>query len=190
MAPLVDLREHFGIWERCGNSRFFEKNPDNPHGATYLNPIDGILVFVSKHEPWPKGEPTYTLTVRDASKAREGSVEAAYSRNYPWVKKAVTRFFYYKALGWALDAIRKVAGRSRACDADVRNFLELYQGGGEHYLKQGGGLPEGSKPMLEEALEGILRTIAELDGSIVDYGRGLSLGDLESALFDLGILEC
>lgn len=191
MAPLIDLREHFGIWERCGNSRFFLKNPTFPWAKIFLNPLDGLLVAFHRKSTLEQ-EPIYEMIVRDAKKASNEEVAKSFEINkpFPWIERAVRRFFYYQALGWALDALREHTGKDPLPgDKDMGNFLSLYEAGGEHYEKEGGS-PPGDKPMLEETLQAILRTITDTKGTISDYGRGLSEQDMEEALAHLGILEC
>jgi hypothetical protein len=200
MSRLIDLREHFGIWDRCGNSRFFKKQ--SPSSMIYLNPLDGVLVSAHK-EVVPGSTVRYTLIVRDASKASKEDIEKAYEANSPWVQNAVKQFFYYQAIGWALDAIKEHTGKDPLPgDKDMGNFLTLYQAGGESYRKEGGRdyqqfVWEGSVlkdlgdvPLLEEALEAILRTVSVMKSTVVDYGRGLSEADVEDALAERGILEC
>lgn len=183
---IFDLRKHFGIWDQCGNTRFFKKQ--NQWSEIYLNPLDGLLVAARRDL---EGEPRYTLVVKDARKAEDAEVAKAFTVNQPWVKRVVEEFFYHKALGWALDAIKKFTGREpMPGDRELGNFLLFYKSGGadrEKYLREGG---SGEEPFLEEALEGILRTMTSMDGIIVDYGRNLSQGDLDEALAEFGILEC
>jgi hypothetical protein len=200
MSRLIDLREHFGIWDRCGNSRFFKKQAT--YSKIYLNPLDGVLV--SAHKDYvPSGAVSYTLVVRDASKASKEDILKAYEANYPWVQNAVKQFFYHQALGWALDALKEHTGKDPLPgDKDMGNFLRIYQAGGESYRKEGGRdyqqfVWEGSVlkdlgdvPLLEETLEAILRTVSAMKSTIVDYGRGLSESDVEDALAERGILEC
>lgn len=189
MSSLIDLRDHFGIWERCGNTRFFRKNPDNLWHVFYLNPLDGILVAFRRTSMLDQ-EPRYDLYVRNAQRAPDKEVKKTFKSNQPWVKNAVNQFFYYKAMGWALDAIREIAKRPQPPgDRDMQNFLEFYQEGGKRYREEGGS-PAGDKPMLEETLEAVLRTIAILEGSIADHGRNLLPEDVDDALADLGIIEC
>lgn len=200
MSSLIDLREHFGIWDRCGNSRFFRKQA--PSSKIYLNPLDGVLVSAHK-EHVSGGIISYTLVVRDGGKATQGDIEKAYEANYPWVQNAVKKFFYYQALGWALNAIRDFTGKDPLPgDKDMGNFLRLYQSGGEKYRKEGGRdyqqfvwegsvlKDRGDIPLLEEALEAIYRTVNEMKSTIVDYGRGLSEADVDEALAERGVLEC
>jgi hypothetical protein len=185
LSGMIDLREHFGIWNRCGNTRFFKK--ENPWSEIYLNPLDGVLVAAHRNK-LDREDPRYVLVVRDAQKAKEDTIEKAYATNYPWVKRAVKRFFYFQATGWALDAIKEHAGTEPIPgDRDLGNFLRFYKAGGERYLKEG---HSGEEPSLEEALEGILRTITSMNEITVDYGRNLSQADLEEALAHWGILEC
>lgn len=192
--PLFDLRNHFGIWTQCGNTRFFKK--EKQWSELYLNPLDGVLVSgrdETKNLPPPRREPRYTLVVKDASKADDSEVKRAFASNEPWVERAVLDFFYYKAMGWALDAIKKHFGRDPIPgDRALGNFLSFYKSGAgdpEKYLKEGGIGPL-EEPFLEETLEGILRTMSSMDGITVDYGRNLSQADFDQALEDLGILEC
>lgn len=102
-------------------------------------------------------------------------------------------FFYHKAMGWALDAIKRHFGREPIPgDRDLGNFLSFYKSGAgdrERYLKEGRSGPL-EVPFLEETLEGILRTMGSMDRITVDYARNLSQADFDEALQDLGILEC
>jgi hypothetical protein len=185
LGGMIDLREHFGIWDQCGNTRFFRK--ENPWSEIYLNPLDGVLV-VARRNKWEREDPRYQFVVRDAQKAEEGEIEKAYASNQPWVEQAVKRFFYFQTLGWALDAIREDTGAEPVPgDRDLGNFLRFYKAGGERYRKEGHG---GEDPPLEEALEAILRAITSMSGVTVDYGRNLSQADLDEALADRGVLEC
>lgn len=182
---MIDLREHFGIWDQCGNTRFFKK--ENPWSEIYLNPLNGVLV-AGRRNKLEREDPRYELVVRDAQKAEEHAIEKAYAANQPWVERAVKKFFYYQAIGWAVDAIREHTGADPILgDRDLRNFLNIYKAGGERYRKEG---HSGEDPSLEEALEAILRMITSMTGITVDYGRNLSQADLDEALADRGILEC
>jgi len=203
MSGLIDLREHFGIWDRCGNTRFFQKE-GRGGSKLFLNALDGLRVSANPTR-YPDGRVTYTLIVQDASKAVDGDIEKSYEQNspYPWIQRAVKRFFYLKAIGWALDAVKEYTGQAPLPgDKDMGNFLRLYQSGGEKYRKEGGRDYEqfywegsvlkdrGDVPLLEEALEAISRTIGGMRSTIVDYGTGLSEADVEEALAERGILEC
>ena len=192
--PDFDLRKEFGIWKQCGNTRFFKK--ENQWSEIYLNPIDGLLVAgrdETKVLPPPRRDPRYTLVVMDARKAEDSEVKKAFAANQPWVERAVLDFFYYKAMGWALDYIKERFGReSIPGDRTLGNFLSFYKSGGgdrEKYLNEGG-VGSLEVPFLEETLEGILRTMNSMDRIVVDYGRNLSQADFEEALENLGILEC
>lgn len=200
MSSMFDLREHFGIWDRCGNSRFFKKQ--SPSSKIYLNPLDGVLVAAHK-EAVPGGAVSYTLVVRDAEKASKEDIGKAYEVNSPWVQRAVKDFFYNQAMGWILDALKEFNGKDPLPgDKDMGNFLSLYQAGGESYRKEGGRdyqqfvwegsilKDRGDVPLLEETLEAILRTVSVIKSTVVDYGRGLSEADVDEALAELGILEC
>lgn len=187
---IFDLREHFGIWDQCGNTRFFKKQ--SQWSEIYLNPLDGILVAARRNKL--EGEdPRYELVVQDARKAEDDAIKKAFASNQPWVERAVNEFFYSKALGWALDVIKEHTGKEPIPgDRELGNFLQFYKSGAgdrEKYLKEGGSGPLG-QPFLEEALEAILRTMNSLDGITVDYGRDLSQADLDEALAERGILEC
>jgi hypothetical protein len=189
VSQLIDLREHFGIWKRCGNSRFFQK--EGRGSKLFLNAIDGVRISANPTH-YPDGTVRYTLIVQDASKAADGDIEKAYEENrpYPWIERAVKRFFYYQALGWAADALKEHFGKvPLPGDKDMGNFLAMYEPGGKRYLEEGGS--SGSdKPMLEETLEAINRTIANMKSTIVDFGKGLSEEDLQEAFSERGILEC
>jgi len=141
--------------------------------------------------------------VREGKRASDEEVAKSYERNQPWVEKALKQFFYHQAMGWALDAIREHTGQPQLPgDRDMGNFLTFYKSGGEAYRREGGRDYEqfywegsvlkdrGDQPMLEEALEAILRTVSEMKSTIVDYGRRISETDVEEALAGLGIIEC
>ncbi len=186
---MSDLREHFGIWDRCGNTRFFKK--DNPWSEIYLNPLDGVLVS-ARRAKLDRDSPRYELVVKDARKAEKDAVDTAYDANKPWVRRAVKQFFYLKAIGWALDVVKKHAGKDPIPgDRDLGNFLRAYKSGGKPYREQGSmDEIELDDPFLEEVLEAIYRMLGAMDGATVDYGRNLSEEDLEEALGYWGILEC
>lgn len=189
MSQLIDLREYFGIWKRCGNTRFFQK--ETAWGKLFLNPIDGVRVYANPTHH-ADGRTTYTFIVHDASKAADGDIQKAYAENrpYPWIERAVKQFFYYKALGWALNAIKDFYGQAPLPgDKEMGNFLNLYEPGGKRYLEEGGS-SESEKPMLEETLEAINITIANMKSTIVDFGQGLSEDDVQEAIAERGILEC
>ncbi len=189
MSTLFDLRQHFGIWKRCGNTRFFQKNPDNPWGKIFLNPLDGILVSAHRRSPLDQ-EPRYDLVVRNAKKASNEEVQQTFSTDTPWIRRAVHTFFYLQSLGWASEFIKRFTGQPKTQgDPEVRNMLKIYHFRHYKYLKEGSS-PDDDRPMLEEALAAILATIAALPKTIVNYGRNLSEEDLEYAFAELGIMEC
>jgi hypothetical protein len=185
LGGMFDLREHFGLWDHCGNTRFFKKR--NSHSEIYLNPIDGILVSAHRN-PVKSEEPRYTFVVKDARRAEDKDVEEAFARNYPWVQKAVEQFFYSKAMGWVIKALRERRGERLPGDPDLFLFLSFYKPGGERYEKEGGSAE--TEMMLEEVLQAILTTMGSMDRITVDYGRDLSQEDLDEALGHFGILEC
>lgn len=188
----LDLRKHFGIWTRCGNTRFFKKS--DQWGEVYLNPLDGITVSARDESKISQDkEPRYTFVVKNAEKASDGEVIKAFKSNQPWVERAVNQFFYMQALGWSLDEIKERRGiEPIPGDKDLGNFIRFYQSGAgdrQKYLEHGGSGPL-DVPFLEETLAAILITINSMDGTTVDYGRNLSQSDLDEALAELGILEC
>ena len=73
MPPLIDLRDHFGIWEHCGNSKWWRRvpwnrrNPDSER--VYVNPIDGLMISAYEYPQVP-GQ-AWRVTVRDGQKASD-----------------------------------------------------------------------------------------------------------------------
>jgi hypothetical protein len=192
MARLIDLRKYFGIWKRCGNTRFFMKDTNNPRIRIFLNPLDGVVITILRPL---LDKPLYDITVRDAEKADNEDIAKTFKDNapFPWIERAVKRFFYHQALGWALDALREYTGKDPLPgDKDMGNFLSLYVAGGSHYESEGGLPPGGDwdKPLLEETLQAVLTTITGTPKTIVDVGKNLSDADVEEALAERGILEC
>ena len=130
--------------------------------------------------------------MRDAMKAPDEEVLESFKVNkaYPWIERAVKRFFHYQVFGWAADAVSEHFGRDPLPgDKDMGNLLAFYEAGGKRYLEEGA-LPLGDRPMLEETLEAVRLTLMNTKGTISDYGRRLSKQDIEEALAQLGILEC
>ena len=77
MSQLIDLREHFGVWERCGNTRFWRKvdwregyAPFTQH--LFINPVDGVMIYAHDHPH--AGGPALSVTVRDGRKAEDQDV--------------------------------------------------------------------------------------------------------------------
>lgn len=187
---MIDLRKHFGIWKRCGNTRFFRKDPENPWRITYVNPLDGVLVEARRENAELSSEPRWTLVVRDGIRIDEKAAAEVAAGLPRWINRAVVQFFTNRAYGWVQHELLRRAGRDPVGgDEDLRFFVKVYRPSGPKYHQTGSSSDLGD-PALEELLEGIYRILSLSVKATADYGRGLSSADVEEALAQHGLLEC
>lgn len=189
MSQLIDLRDYFGIWDRCGNTRYFVEK--SRFSEVYLNPLDGHLIAIQA-TPMPNNTLSYSITVHDAKKVGQKQLAQTFENTapMPWIERSVRNFFYRQAMGWAIEAIKGYAGKDPTPgDKDMSYFLQFYEHSNPRYREEGNA-PESDKPMLEETLQAIKIVIAQTQGTIADYGRGLTREQVDEAIADYGILEC
>lgn len=187
MSQTFDLREHYGIWDRCGNTRFWKKRVESQASFLFINPFDGLMVSATPY-PGYHGQPieAYRVVVRNGMECGQEKMTQAYERNQPWVKRAVTRFFESLMYGVAVEVMEKHYHKERPVDYAVEYFLKTYKEQDEKYKNEGSGFQE---PAREEALEGILKVLNIMDN--ITTGNKIVLKDeLDEALAEQGILEC
>lgn len=173
--PLIDLREHFGIWERCGNTSFWRELRHQTSSRSLVNPVDGAMISAHDH-PYVDG-PALQVFVRDASNVDEQDVLRAYEGNYPWVKKVMSDFFTGLAL--LKTGIPKETPQSF--------FVKYYEDQTKQFKETGEGHKSVGKDELLEAAKRVLLSLGEK--SIV-LKKVILKDDWDDFLTEYGILEC
>jgi len=176
--PLIDLREHYGVWDRCGNTKFWAlsgpvRRP-TPN-VTFVNPIDGVMIQAYEH---PKvGGPAFHVVVTNGQMAEEDLVREAYGRlPAPWMKKVLEEFFAFLLI---------VRGHGKD---ELRGFLSIYSAQDDRYREEGRGFTE--RFAREEVLMAVKGLLGALERKVVSVDRVILKEDLEDFLGEYGILEC
>lgn len=180
MSALIDLREHFGLWDRCGNTRFWKQESD--WLDIYVNPIDGLLIIAGE-APGSGGRGSRVL-VKDAKLAEEEPLQRVFAAEPPWVKKAIRDFFMTRAYGWVAKTIKEYSQGRLTVDHEVVWFLSTYKDAGAAYRLHGSG-----DPLREELFMAVKKTLAALDG-ITRVDKVILKEELEEFLGEYGLLEC
>ncbi len=173
---LIDLREHFGIWERCGNTRFWVEMglPDYRH--VFVNPADGIMITVQDY-PAPGG-PAFQVLVRDASELDEEEITPAYKKNYPWVKQVLSEFF--AGLMYTRVGLIKHTPQSF--------FVKYYKDQTRKYEETGKG--HSKETGKDELLEAVKRLLGSLEERALILKKVILREELDEFLEGYGIIEC
>jgi hypothetical protein len=131
-----------------------------------------------------------TLKVLDLRRLDEREIKDIFALQDPWVGRAIRDFMMSLAMSIAIDVVNEEAGVKRqAGDWQLRAFMQVYKAAGPIYRREGSSKDMGD-PSREELLEAVYRTAAYGQKAVVDHRRGLSMEEVESAIGDLGILEC
>jgi hypothetical protein len=177
--PLIDLREHFRLWQRCGNTSWWKELGEPPYRHTFVNPIDGMMIMaqdlMDKFQD-PKGL-AMNVYVHDASELGHEDFAPSFASNYPWVKKVMMDFF----TGLTIVKI----GLTR--ETPLTFFLKYYEDQTEHYKETGEGYKQTGK---DELLEATKRLIGGLEGKAMKVKKVILKDDLDEFLEGYGILEC
>lgn len=172
----VDLRKNYGVWDRCGNTRFWSYIP--PEGSkpvfehTYVNPFKGILIQFSEHPP---GSPAYYVLVSDSSLATDKHFLLASASLYLREKNVINEFF------------ENLRTRKMSDEDEVRWFLKSYKAQGAR-IEEGGGVDQPSREEVLAAIASILGAIGSVSNTAV--GKVILKDEIDEFLGDYGILEC
>lgn len=174
--PLIDLREHFGVWERCGNTSFWRELQKQTSSRSLVNPVDGAMISAHDH-PYVDG-PALQLVVRDASNVDEQDVLQAYDLNYPWVKRTMSDFFT------GLMAVQ--IGLTKETPQSF--FVKYYADQTKQFKETGEG--HSDKVGKDELLEAAKRVLLSLGDKAVVLRKVILRDDWDEFLESYGILEC
>lgn len=179
MSPLIDLREHFGIWERCGNTSFWRRQ-DLGAGAFafFVNPLNGISIYAHEHPQ--VGGPALMVTARSSENIPEDTFGKVFDNQLshaPWIKRVVDRFFGAMAL--ISLGIWK--------DTPLSYFLTAYKDQTEHYIKTGEGHEQVGK---DELLTATQKVLGALGTDAVKVHKIILKDEWDEFLEQFGILEC
>ncbi len=173
---VTDLREDFGLWERCGNTNFWRELTSPDYRKVLVNPVDALVIIGQEH-PIPGG-PAMKVWVRDAYNATQADILHSYENNYPWVESIMTEF----------------AGALQAIDAGVVHvtpthfFQKYYKDQTKEYKETGKGHSEDIGK--DELLEAVKRMIVALGKRYVALEKVILRDEWSEFLEDYGILEC
>lgn len=174
--PLVDLREHFGIWKRCGRTSFWREASRAENRKLLVNPVDGVMI--SAHDHPYAGGPALEVVVRDTGNIDDDDMAIAYGINYPWVKKALQNLFKGMSL-IALTTSKKTP---------LSFFVEYYADQTEHFRETGEGHSDGTGK--DEVLAATKKVLASLGDKAVVVRKVILRDEWDEFIESYGILEC
>ena len=179
--PFIDLREHIGVWERCGNTSFWRMVNwrETVHSFTrhlFLNPVDGVMIYA---QDYPQaGGRALEVTVRDGRLAAGEDVQEACTRTQPWVCKVLTVFL--------TDIMLVRIGLIRGF-TPLSFFIKRYKDQNKHFVETGEGYQSPGKDELLAATKAVLGT---LEGKSIALRKVILKEEWDEFLGEYGILEC
>jgi hypothetical protein len=174
--PLIDLRQHFGLWERCRNTSFWRELGRSSSNRLLVNPMDGAMISAHDH-PYVDG-PALQVVVRDASEIDEQDVVRAYEQNYPWVKNVLSDFF----TGLAILKTKLVKETPQSF------FVKYYADQTRQYKETGEGHSDVTGK--DEMLMATKKILASLGDRAVVLRKLILRDEWDEFLEGYGILEC
>jgi hypothetical protein len=179
--PLIDLREHFGVWERCGNTRFWRVvnwretvYPFSRH--LFLNPIDGVMIYA--HDYPEAGGPALEVTVRDGGLASGEDLQKVYPRMERWIGNALR--------GLLTEFLMIRIGLLKGTPLSF--FLKKYKDQTEHFTQTGEGHQNPGKDEVLAATKAALGGLGEKTLAVLH--KVILKEEWDEFLADYGILEC
>lgn len=176
MSPIIDLRKHFGLWARCGNTNFWKQLGKPNYQRTFINPADGIMI--SAHDHYDQTGLAMDVYVYDASQLEHNDFTPAFKSNYPWVKKVMMDFF----MGITLIRL----GITK--ETPYSFFLKFYEDQTQQYKETGEG--HSIQTGKDELLEAVKRTIGALGEKVLVLKKTILKDEFDEFLEGYGILEC
>jgi hypothetical protein len=174
--PLIDLREHFGLWERCGNTSFWREIGRPSSSRLLVNPVDGAMISAHDH-PYVDGL-ALQVVVRDASNVESQDIVRAYERNYPWVKKVMSDFFTGLAI-LKTDLVK---------ETPQSFFVKYYADQTKQYKETGEGHSDTTGK--DELLMATKKIFGSLENKAVVLRKLILRDEWDDFLGEYGILEC
>lgn len=175
MSPLIDLREHFSIWQRCGNTSFWKELGNPPYRHVFVNPIEGKMI--TAQDIMDRSGLAMNVSVHDASDLGHDDFTPAFESNYPWVKKVMMDFFT------GLTIIRLGVVK----EPPLSFFLKYYKDQTQKYIETGEGHQETGK---DELLEATKRLIGAVEGKALKVKKVILKDEFDEFLESNGIIEC
>ena len=174
--PTIDLRKHFGLWDRCGNTFFWRQIGLPEYQMILVNPLRGKMI--TAHDNPYVGGPAKTVVVRQAEGVSERALERAYERNQPWVRRILDDFFI------GMGAI--AAGTVKETPESF--LLNYYEDQTAKYKETG----EGHSPFTgkDELLMATKKVLGALEERAVVLRKIILREELDEFLESYGILEC
>lgn len=174
--PLIDLREHFGLWSRCGRTSFWRELLDSESNKLLVNPVDGAMISARDHPS--VGGPALQVIVRDASDIGNADILHAYEQNYPWVEKVMTDFFK----GVTLSKLTVIK------ESPQTFFVNYYEDQTPKFKETGKGHSDGTGK--DELLQATKRVLLALGDKAIVIRKIILKDDWDEFLTQYGILEC
>lgn len=175
MSPLIDLREHFSLWARCGNTSFWKELGLPSYRHVFVDPVHGVMI--SAQDALDKSGLAMNVFVHDASELGHEEFEPAFQSNYPWVRKVMMDFF----IGLTLIRI----GLTQIDPLSF--FLKYYKDQTERYKETGEG--HSDETGKDELLEATKRLLGGLEPAL-KLKKTILKEELDEFLESYGILEC
>lgn len=176
MSPLIDLREHFSIWGRCGNTSFWKELGNPPYRHVFINPADGVMI--TAQDLMDRQGLAMNVWVHDGGSLPSEEIIAALDKTYPWVKRVLIDFFA-GLMYTRVDLIK---------ETPLSFFVKYYKDQTRKYIETGEGHSEETGK--DEILEGVKRLIGSLEGKAQIVNKTILKADFDDFLEGYGILEC
>lgn len=174
--PLIDLRQHFGIWDRCGRTNFWRQIDQPVYRFVLVDPLRGKMI--TAHEHPHVGGPALSVVVRDAQDVDNKELQKAYELNKPWVGRILDDFFT------AVGAIS--VGIVQGTPEEF--FLKYYEDQTKHYKETGEGHSEMTGK--DELLTATKKVLASLEDRAVKIRKIILRDEWSEFLEGYDILEC
>jgi hypothetical protein len=176
MPPPTDLRQHFGIWDRCGATNFWRQIDIPEYRFTLVDPLHGKMI--TAYEYPHVGGPALSVVVRDAQDITNAELHQAYAKTEPWAGRILDDFFT------TVGAI--AAGIVQGTPEEF--FLKYYEDQTKKYKETG----EGHSQMTgkDELLTATKKVLAALEDKSVKLRKVILRDEWDEFLESQGILEC
>lgn len=176
---MAGLKEHFGVWSRCGNTSFWMLAP---RGTThvFVDPIDAVLVSWDRYPnaDSPGARLLRTFIPEEIHEETIGPAIESLPKHmyalYAWFMRAL--------------AVSAIFGWEKA--RMLRWFIETYHEQGEAYRQGTEKASEFKEPAREEVLTATLRVFQHLGDYLPKETRFVFVDEVPEALAEWGVVEC